>query len=314
MKTVRLLSWVLPISLVMGSAGMALAQDEDPPAEEAAPEGGEAAPRVAILPRPRAILPRPRPRVIPPRPRLAPSEMAADVEASATLTKANWPLALVDRPITLVKGLLQVRGDINVNLTKEFEGKPFAIAPDIYYGISDVLNVGLIHGTGLCLAGTDGGCAKVYNDVGVDAVYALTLKQFQAGVHLGLLVGNFDPVTMVAQVGVHLQYTIKKINLYFNPKFFIGLNERDAGNKERIDAPAQIDYQVTPKLAASLLFGIAGPTEGFADSFSVPIGVQALFGMSTKLDVGGAFVFGNLAGKNNTADVRALNIFVNFRM
>jgi len=36
--------------------------------------------------------------------------------------------------------------------------------------------------------------------------------------------------------------------------------------------------------------------------------------MSTKLDVGGAFVFGNLAGKNNTADVRALNVFVNFRM
>ncbi len=312
MKTVRLLSWVLPISLVMGSAGMALAQDEEPPAEEGAvapegeapPEGGEAVPEgdpAATEGDPAAA-------------EAAATTGAADVEASATLTKANWPLALVDRPITLVKGLLQVRGDINVNLTKDFEGKPFAIAPDIYYGVSDVLNVGLIHGTGLCLAGKDNGCAKVYNDVGVDAVYALTLKQFQAGVHLGLLVGNFDPVTMIAQVGVHLQYTIKKVNFYFNPKFYIGLNERDAGNKERIDAPAQIDYQVTPKLAASLLFGIAGPTEGFADSFAVPIGLQALFGMSTKLDVGGAFVFGNLAGKNNTADARALNIFVNFRM
>lgn len=121
MKTVRLLSWVLPISLVMGSAGMALAQDEEPPAEEGAvapegeapPEGGEAVPEgdpAATEGDPAAA-------------EAAATTGAADVEASATLTKANWPLALVDRPITLVKGLLQVRGDINVNLTKDFAGK-----------------------------------------------------------------------------------------------------------------------------------------------------------------------------------------------
>ncbi|MCC6993835.1 MAG: hypothetical protein IT370_04325 [Deltaproteobacteria bacterium] len=311
MKTVRLLSWVLPISLVMGSAGMALAQDEDPPAEggemapeEAPPEGGEApmeGDAAATEGDPAGS-------------EAAPS-MAADVEASATLTKANWPLALVDRPITLVKGLLQVRGDINVNLTKELEGKPFAIAPDIYYGVSDVLNVGLIHGTGLCLAGKENGCAKVYNDVGIDAIYALTLKQFQAGAHVAVLVGSFDPeVVLGANVGVLLQYTMGKINFYFDPKVYIGLTQRDAGNKEKIDAPLEIDYQVTPKLAASLFTGIGGPLDGFADFMAVPVGVGALFGMSNKLDVGGAFVFPNLAGKGGTADARALNIFVNFRM
>ena len=48
---------------------------------------------------------------------------------------------------------------IDVNMSADAVGKPFSIAPDIYYGVSDKLSVGLTHDTGLCLAGEENGCA-----------------------------------------------------------------------------------------------------------------------------------------------------------
>jgi hypothetical protein len=308
MKRVKLLSWVLPVALV-AHAGLAMAQDEEPPAEEAPAEGavdGETPAETPAEGTPEEGAPGD----------AAPSEAAAaTVEGGpAPLTKANWPLALVDRPITLAKGLLEIRGNVQVNMSKSAVGKPFTIAPQIYYGVSDVLNVGLTHSTGLCLSGKSNGCAKVYNDVGVDVIYALTLKQFQAGAHVGVVLGSLDPGVAGINIGPLIQYTMGKINFYFDPKVYIGLNKRDAGNKEKLDAPLEIDYQVTPKLAASLFTGIGGPFSHFGDFFTVPVGVGALFGMSTKLDIGGRFVFGNLAGKGGSADGRGLVIFGNFRL
>ena len=57
-----------------------------------------------------------------------------------------------------------------------------------------------------------------------------------------------------------------------------------------------------------------GPLEHFGDTFQVPVGLGALYSISNKLDVGGQITFPNLAGKDGTADFRAIDLFVNFRL
>src|ERR1041385_9039486 len=119
-------------SLALAGSGSAFAQD-NPPAEgapQAAPAaGGEAAPAVAATPPP---------------------------AAAAPSGPAN---------ITLRQDGIGIDGDVAVGLAKGAAGKPISIVPNVYYGVTDTLTVGLADnhgseifqnaaGAGLCLSGS----------------------------------------------------------------------------------------------------------------------------------------------------------------
>ena len=84
-------------------------------------------------------------------------------------------------------GMFDVRIFLDINLSKDRAGKPVSLAPDIYYSVSDALQIGLLHtlpmgwqtlpGTGLCLSGKDSGCPHVYNNIGFDLMYAHCQKE-----------------------------------------------------------------------------------------------------------------------------------------
>jgi len=315
-KRRSLWGFVLPLALTVGVTG-AYAQDEDPPA--AAP-GGAA----------------PEPPPPPPSPVIE-GEASVGAEGEAAVgasvgtepgpameasplsvapgvyTKETWPLELVKRPITLAKGMIEVKVDVLVNASKGAFAKPFSVSPDILFGVSDKLTVGLTHQTGLCLAGKDNGCAKVYDDAAVEAIYALTTGQLNVGAHVGLEIVGFDPMTAGIDIGIKGRYEAGKIGVAFDPQLYFGLNKRDF-NKDQVTVPVQVAYQVTPKLAPFVITALLGNLDSFGDTFAVPVGFGALFALSNKLDVGGQFVFTNLLGKNSSADGRAIDLFVNFRL
>jgi hypothetical protein len=312
----RLTLWSVVISLSLAIAAPALAQDEPaddaPPADDsgAAPadDGSGAAPADGTDAAATDAAPADGTDV-------APSTDATVEGAPGALTKANWPTALVDRPITLAKGMLEIRGNIGVGLSKGATAKAVLIAPDIYYGVSDKLSIGLVNGNGICL-GSKENCpgGKVFNDIGVDSIFAFLTGSLNVGSHVSVVAATLDPkVLLRANVGVLGQKTIGKINILFDPSIGIGLTERDF-NKESIAVPLEVDFQATPKLAVSLFTGIGGPLDGFGDAYAIPVGVGALFGMNNKMDFGGAFTFSNLAGKGGSADFRGLSVFVNYRL
>jgi hypothetical protein len=236
-------------------------------------------------------------------------------DVGGAITKENFPTAFNDRGITNPKGMIEIRGDIGVNFSKSAVGKPFFIAPDIYYAVSDKLMVGLTHQTGLCLSGKENGCAKVYNDLGLDALFSLTKSAtMELAAHGGFQILQLsDPMFAGLNVGVSGKFTAGKIGVFFDPRIYIGVTERDF-NKEVIYVPVSLGFQATPKLQAHVNTGIAGPLDGFGDFYQIPLGVGALFGVSNKLDVGADFTFPNIGGKGHTADSRILNLRVNFRL
>jgi hypothetical protein len=248
----------------------------------------------------------------------------------------TYPTDYVSKPVTAPMGMVEVDADIGISLTKELVGKPITISPDIWYGVSDALTVGLTHGfpynKGICVAGkkdgVDVGCGDhAYNGLGVEALFDLFRSEsFDLAAHGGIQIPQFsDDLFLGLNLGVKGKFVADKVGVFFDPQLYIGLNHRDATassgeNKEAIYIPVQIGYQVSPALMAYLDVEMAGPTSHFGDNYIGRLGVGAIFALTHAMDVGGQFTFDNLWGKQfdgpgapGRADFRTLLLFAKLR-
>src|SRR5262245_6657358 len=285
----------LALAALAGS-GRAFAQD-NPPAEGSTPPpaaGGEATPGVAATPAP----------------------------AATAAGPAN---------ITLRQGGIGIDGDIAVGMAKDAAGKPISIVPNVYYGVTDVLSVGLASNPGseifqnavakgLCLSGTADGCPKVYNNVSLDALFSFMRSgTMDIGAHGGLDTAFGADTLLGVRVGVKGRILTGPLVLTLDPSLYIGANKRDAaGNKEKLGVPVRVGFMATPQLNIGLSTGIFGPLSGFGDGYTVPVGVGGVFAINNMLDVRAQFVFTNLLGKEfpgiGRADVRSLSIGAAYHM
>lgn len=246
--------------------------------------------------------------------------------APATVTSAGVPQALVARGVQGPAGQLWIRTLVGINASKGGFAKPFSIAPDVFYGVSDKLQVGLVHngplgwqtfpGSGLCLAGDKNGCAKVYNNVGFDALYSLMNGSTDLSFHGAVYLAPLDPMAVAVTLGVagklHINDTMA---LFFDPALQIGVTKRDVGNnKERLYLPVEFQFQLQPQLALVAFTAIWGSLDGFGDSYVIPLGLGAFYNVNEMIDVGGRFSFDNLLGNNSSADVRSISLLVNVRL
>jgi hypothetical protein len=226
-------------------------------------------------------------------------------------TKDTWPLEATRRPLTLDAGMLEIRGNtFQLNLNKNHVGEPFSLAPSIYYGIDKKLTVGITHAIGICLAGEDSGCDKIYNDFAIDALYGLMLRgSFQLAAHGGLAVPAIDPFMMGLNVGLKGRINAGNLAIVFDPRLYIGFTERDNAamyGKEQLFIPVWVQFQVNTQTMIYAVSGMNGQLDGFGAHYRVPIGAGALFAVNNRIDFGGEVVFDNLAGHDHSADARWL--------
>ncbi len=250
----------------------------------------------------------------------ATAPMGGEMAPAAHATHGGMP------PITGARaGGVAIWGDLQINMSKELVGKPFSIAPDIIYGVSDVLSVALIHSTwgyaglaggvgdGLCLAGKKNGCAKVYNAVGAQARYAFTPE---LALDLGVFASSLsDPMLADAKIGIAGKVMAGPLMLMFEPNIHIGLNKRDAGNiKQLVVVPVCVGLPLNEQLMAMLQTGIYGMTEKFGDNYRIPLSLGAMFHLNPNTMLGAMFTFNNIGGKKapgvGAADERALELVV----
>lgn len=246
--------------------------------------------------------------------------------------------------LTLGKGKIVIGGETaTINMSADAVGKPIALAPSIWYGVSDKLTVGLTHdgGTtkftprpglslqaisilgvsvlagkagGICLTGEENGCAKVYDNVSLDALFSVKAGKFSLAAHPALDIGSFDPFLLSLRIGALGTYAASdKITIAFDPRIKIGITERDF-NKESIDVPVWVWYHLNEKMGVAVNTGIAGPLDGFGDAFVVPVGLNFSHQVNEKLGVGADFSFVNLLGKGGEADFRALGLRASYAL
>jgi hypothetical protein len=246
------------------------------------------------------------------------AEATAAAPSGDPLAKENWPLNGVDRPLGLSGGMLQIDVNGAVGMAKGSGGKPINLPVALLYGITNELQFSLVHpGVGLCLTGTDGGCAKVYNDLGLGLLFSL----FGRGSSLELATWtqlNFlplSPATLNLQIGGAANWVVGgNVAILAYPNFGLGLNKRAAGNTETFGMPVYAYIRASEQIAPLIYTGLTQTSlDGYGDKVGVPVGLGVLVGISSMIDVGARFDFTNLLGANGLADGRALNLWVSLR-
>jgi hypothetical protein len=182
----------------------------------------------------------------------------------------------VKRGVQGPAGLFHSRILLHINASKGAGAEPVSLAPDLYYSFTDTFQLGLVHnlpmgwqtlpGAGLCLTGTDGGCPRVYDNVGVDALFGLSFGDFHFSLHstfyaLKLSDPRWFMLTLGAAGKVHFTDTTA---LFFDPQVGISLSERDRGNPNRFFLPLELQFELKPTVVMKVLTGLTGPLSGFS--------------------------------------------------
>ncbi len=228
---------------------------------------------------------------------------------------------------TLPEGALDVKGVFEVNMGARRVAEPLAIAPDLRYGVRDDLTIELFHsgfgqtgffgghGNGLCVSGDgEGGCADLYDNVGLGAQFAVLdddlALAIDAGVHSASL---SDPFLLAAKAGAVGVLSSDAIQIVFQPNVLIELADRDEA-ADLLNVPVAAYYLATSSVAVGAQAGLQAELDELADTWTVPLSAVVHFHIDERFRVGGAFSFPRLVADDSNTDERALNLLMSYRM
>jgi hypothetical protein len=252
---------------------------------------------------------------------------AAEPEAPAPQAPANW-LVYNERPITLSKGMLLLHGDLVANLSSGHGGKPIWLTPNVYFGATDDLTIGVAGNTdaeffpiggGFCFGGTY--CSNhVLNKGSVDLLLSLLRASGSAmALHAGADITNFSPFQLAVRGGVLMRFTLAgPLALLADPWVSVYVLQREPGAQEFLNVPLRLGFQVNDQVNAGLATGLNAPLDTFSTAYAIPVGVMVLLTPNQKLDVGFDFTLANVGGKH-AAGVgaftnRSIALTVNYRL
>jgi hypothetical protein len=214
-----------------------------------------------------------------------------------------------------------------VNASQDSFGKPTSLAPDLFYSITDNVQIGLLHtgpmgwqtlpGFGLCLTGTPS-CPKVYDNVGFDFMYGLLYGDFHLSLHSSLfLLPISDPTGVMWTIGLTGKFHFTDaVALFFDPQVGVMLAHRDM-YKERLFIPIELQFQATGAVSLKVLSGVTGQLSELGDTYQVPLGLGVVANVNSHVDVGLRFSFDNLLGHVDAGisrtDVRSIGLLLTLR-
>ena len=230
----------------------------------------------------------------------APAEEAPMEEPMAG--DAMGEAAMSSPRLVLPKDQIFVQAFLEINLSKGQAFKPLALQPDVWYGVTDDITVGLVHspralsgfvapaapGGGLCL-GSSENCGNRYSGVGLLGRYHLLDDPVILAADGGLVFGDFDPFSLAIKLGVVGEKKFDKISVLFGASLSLGLTNRDNGNKEVLSLPVGAMYEVMPKLSAGVQTGIRLPFSNAGDLYSIPLALAGRYIVTPKIIVDASF-------------------------
>lgn len=100
---------------------------------------------------------------------VSPARAQLDEGAGTLYEKDSYPTQeLVRQPLTLTRGVLEVGIPVRIEISSTDSSRVpnWSIPASLDFGISDSVQIGVFHSTGLCLGGSGNDCADAYDDVG----------------------------------------------------------------------------------------------------------------------------------------------------
>ncbi len=241
------------------------------------------------------------------------------VAATAGVAVAG-PDDLVSRPLVLAPGQLEAALTLETDLGPGTLHQPTSIAPDLWYGATDRLTLGLVHSANaLGLVGDgDGwcptlGCEQAYSDLGVDARWSLARGSFSAAARVRLVTRRWDPWLPSARVGALVRWQRGRVAIVADPQLQIGLLHTDLGNRAQLNVPLWIYVQPTCRWAPYLRTGVRGELAVFGDDWGVPAALGVRVAITPEVDLAAEAGLVRAGGPLNESKLRVAWISVDLR-
>ncbi len=253
-------------------------------------------------------------------------------EARPTVATTPGEPVVVPAPARKLQRLALDRGEAVVTITTESSVgsgamlEPTSIAPDVSYGLTDRVTLSLVHsgfgvtgfrgsaGGGLCMGD---GCARVYNNAGVDAlVDVVRHERFAVAAVAGVHAVSFEPMFVDVKLGAQASYRMGRVIAAVSPSMFIGVTERAMGNEGTVFAPASVSLQASRKWMVALGGGVATPLADAADGWTVRLGSIVRYRVKKGVFVAGSVFLPKLAGGSAVdgtgVDARVANVWLTY--
>ncbi len=245
--------------------------------------------------------------------------LAAVQAAGAQEGKQSWPLEVVNRPLTLAAGMVEIGGDsliVGVSGGEADPGQPIVLAPEVRYGVTGQLQIGVTHTNhfpffpvaGLCVSGEENGCPKVYNAIGAEVEYALARGgSAELSARVGGSIGRFDPDRAYgATAGLEARLRSGSVAVVFDPNVYVGIIQRDTfpigmtgdSHPDWLFLPVHFQFQATAQAMLYLMSGLNTPLTDMGDFYQIPAGLGGTYALSNRMDAGLELQVVNAAGKD----------------
>ena len=196
-------------------------------------------------------------------------------------------------------GLFTARLLLLVNASKDNFGKPTSLAPDLFYSVSDTVQIGLLHTLPM-------------------GWHGLLFGDFHLSLHSSLvLLFVPEPTGVMWTIGLAGKFHFSNaVALFFDPQVGVILSHRDRYN-DQLFIPVELQFQATAAVSVKVLSGVSGRLSELGDTVEVPLGLGLVGNVSSNIDLGMRFSFDNLLGHVaagvSRADVRSIGLLLTLR-
>lgn len=264
-------------------------------------------------------------------PETEPASVAATTEPAS---KVGTTVVAAPREPKRARGIALARNALVVTLTLEASVGHDAmldrtsIAPDVAYGLTDRVTLSLAHsgfattgfrgsaGGGLCMTGEARGCTHAYHNGGVDAVVDVIRGRFAVAAVGGVHAVSIEPAFVDLKLGAQAAYHRGAITATLSPSVFVGVTERERGNRGTVFVPASAGVQLTRSWFAALGGGVATPLADATGGWTARLGAIARYRVRSGLFVAGSLFLPKLAGGTEVEgaglDARVANVWVTY--
>lgn len=248
----------------------------------------------------------------------------------------TWPKREVERPLALGPGMVEIRATARASLAAGAAFDPVSVAPDVLFGASERLTLGITHTRQAALAtpaeeveegveDDDGEeevaalgisaspapaaragdgiclgdrCTGAYDNIGVTARLALGAMRgpLQLRVHAGLEGATVWPLRAGGRAGVTGRFTLGRAAAIVDGSFRVGLFRRGPGNEDVVSIPVTLQFQASRRVALELSSGAYGMLTEGLSELRLPLMAGFLAAVSPSIDVGARAGFPLLVG------------------
>ena len=223
---------------------------------------------------------------------------------------------LIARRLVLDGSELELDATLEVSLATSPFARPTSLAPDLWWGVTPRLTIGLTHslasvdqigaGASLCVRTAELGCDRLYRGSNLDARYlAYDTGALAIAPRARFLVRDVDPVKPAVTLGATLRWRRGRVAIAADPFVQLGLENRAAGNRSQLWLPVYLEVAPACAWLLALHTGWNAALVTIGDDWHVPLALSARVAATRSVDAALEVGFATLGGPQNNVKQRA---------